>query len=471
MSAGIRQIDERTTLTRHQKTVILLAGINGTLEFFDQFIIAFVLAFVIKPWRLTYGQSAVILLSSGIGSIIGSFLWGYFADRFGRRTALVASTVAFSLSSLLLAATPEGNWAYFVTFRAGVGLGVGGYIVNIALVQEFTPAKMRGWASGVISISSPTGLLLSSACAAFLTPLLGWRGMFVVGALPAFFAIAILAFIPESPRWALKAGRVDLARKSTAWALEMPPESVELEPLAGIPAATTKFTDIFAYRRSVVTGLVINLGVVTGLYGLLLWSPTLLVMVQRISPEAASKVMIAISLTNILGRILFSYLSEKIGRRPSGAIYTFGGAALLVFSGWVARGAIGLTPFFWLFLLLTFFLLDGGFAVSGPYTTEIWPSRARASGAGFGYGAGGIGKITGPLGLALLIGSTNYISPEATTAKIVPAFLYLAAWYVLAGLAYVFVGFETKGRSLEDIDRTLEGVPVSADLVDIGKSS
>jgi putative MFS transporter len=235
VSAGIRQIDEQRTLTQHQKTVILLAGINGTLEFFDQFIIAFVLAFVIKPWQLTYGQSAVILLSSGIGSIAGSFLWGSIADRFGRRIALVASTVAFSLSSLLLAATPEGNWAYFVAFRAGVGLGVGGYIVNIALVQEFTPAEKRGWASGVISISSPTGVLLSSACAAFLTPLLGWRGMFVVGALPAFFAIAILAFIPESPRWALKAGRVDLVCKSTAWVLEMPPESVELDSLAGHP--------------------------------------------------------------------------------------------------------------------------------------------------------------------------------------------------------------------------------------------
>jgi putative MFS transporter len=221
----------------------------------------------------------------------------------------------------------------------------------------------------------------------------------------------------------------------------------------------------------VATGLLVNLGVVTGLYGLLLWAPTLLVMVERISPEAASKVMIAISLTNILGRILFSYLSERIGRRPSGAIYTFGGAALLVFTGWVARGDLGLGPFFWLFLLLTFFLLDGGYAVSGPYTTEIWPSRLRASGAGFGYGAGGIGKITGPLGLALLVGSSNYISPEATIAKIVPAFLYLAAWYVLAGLAYVLVGFETKGRSLEEIDRTLEGVPAPSDLVDISRSS
>ncbi len=70
-----------------------------------------------------------------------------------------------------------------------------------------------------------------------------------------------------------------------------------------------------------------------------------------------------------------------------------------------------------------------------------------------------------------MIGSTNYISPEATIAKIVPAFLYLAACYVLAGLAYVFVGFETKGRSLEEIDQTLEGVPASAGLIETGRPS
>jgi putative MFS transporter len=462
MVEGIRQLDESRTLTNQQKIILVLASIHGMLEFFDQFIIAFVLIFVMKPWHLTYGESAIVLLSSGIGAIIGAIMWGYIADQFGRRPALVAIVMTYSVSSLLLAFAPVGNWVYFAIFRIGVGLGVGGYIVNITLVQEFAPARMRGWASGVISVCAPAGLLLSAACAAFLTPIVGWRGLFIVGALPAFFVIVILVFVPESPRWALKHGRLDLARRSCARTLGISPETVDLVPPEQTEVRTPKWTEIFGYRRSVATGLLINLGVVTGIYGLLLWSPALLVMVERISPHAASEVMIAISLTNILGRVVFSYLSEKIGRRASGAISCFGGAILLVVTGRVAQGGVGLSSFFWLFLLVTFFLLDGGVAVSGPYTTEIWPSSLRASGSGFAYGAGGIGKITGPLGLALLIGTSNYIQPEATVASIVPAFLYLTFWYVVAGLAYLFIGFETKGYSLEQIEQSLEETPASS---------
>jgi putative MFS transporter len=461
MVAGIRQLDESHTLTNQQKIILVIASIHGMLEFFDQFIVAFVLIFVMKPWHLTYGESAIVLLSSGIGAIIGAIVWGYIADQFGRRPALVAIVMTYSLSSLLLTFTPVGNWIYFAIFRVGVGLGVGGYIVNITLVQECAPARNRGWASGVISVCAPAGLLLSAACAAFLTPIIGWRGLFILGALPAFFVIVVLIFVPESPRWALRHGRPDLARVSCARLLGISPETVDLVPPEQIEVRTPKWTEIFIYRRSVTIGLLINLGVITGIYGLILWSPALLVMVERISPHTASEVMIAISLTNILGRVVFSCLSEKVGRRASGAISCFGGAILLVFTGWVAQGEVGLSSFFWLFLLVTFFLVDGGVAVSGPYTTEIWPSSLRASGSGFAYGVGSIGKITGPLGLALLIGASNYIQPEATVASIVPAFLYLSFWYVVAGLAYLFMGFETKGYSLEQIEQSLEETPTS----------
>jgi putative MFS transporter len=74
---------------------------------------------------------------------------------------------------------------------------------------------------------------------------------------------------------------------------------------------------------------------------------------------------------------------------------------------------------------------------------------------GSAYGFGGIGKIIGPIGLALIVGSSNIVKPDVTIAAILPCFLYLAAWSALAGFAYAFIGFETKGRSIEDIDRGL----------------
>jgi putative MFS transporter len=74
---------------------------------------------------------------------------------------------------------------------------------------------------------------------------------------------------------------------------------------------------------------------------------------------------------------------------------------------------------------------------------------------GSAYGFGGIGKIIGPIGLALIVGSSNIVKPDVTIAAIVPCFLYLGAWSALAGFAYAFIGFETKGRSIEEIDRGL----------------
>jgi putative MFS transporter len=106
-------------------------------------------------------------------------------------------------------------------------------------------------------------------------------------------------------------------------------------------------------------------------------------------------------------------------------------------------------------LIVTNFFADGGFAIVGPYAAEVWPSSLRASGMGSAYGFGGIGKIIGPLGLALIVGSSNVVTPQASLAAIMPAFIYLAAWFAFAGIVYLAVGFETRGRTLEDIEESL----------------
>jgi putative MFS transporter len=82
-------------------------------------------------------------------------------------------------------------------------------------------------------------------------------------------------------------------------------------------------------------------------------------------------------------------------------------------------------------------------------------TRLRTSGMGLGYGVGNLGKILGPLGLALIVGSSNYVNPQATLDAIFPALLYLAFWYALAAVAFWVLGFETKGRSIEEIDLAL----------------
>jgi MFS family permease len=94
------------TLTWDQRKIVFAAILGDMLEFFNYFLIGYVLAFIVGPWKLTYGESAVILLSSGIGAVPGAMFWGWMADRIGRRKVFVATVLNFSVATGLLALTP-----------------------------------------------------------------------------------------------------------------------------------------------------------------------------------------------------------------------------------------------------------------------------------------------------------------------------------------------------------------------------
>ncbi len=149
-------LDRQTRLTGNQKKIIAAAVIGDALEFFDYFLIGFVLAFLIGPWKLTFGQSAIVLLSSGVGAILGAYIWGWLADRIGRRKVFIGTVLNFSIATGLLYFTPENGWIYITIMRFFVGFGVGGlYCVDLPLVQEFVPARKRGWVGGLVTCVIP----------------------------------------------------------------------------------------------------------------------------------------------------------------------------------------------------------------------------------------------------------------------------------------------------------------------------
>src|ERR1700722_4428643 len=119
------RLDPARALTRNQIKIIAAAIIGDMLEFFDYYLIGFVLAFIIKPWGLTFGQSAIILLSSGVGAILGAFIWGRLADVLGRRRVVMATVINFSLASGVLAFTPDNGWVFLSVFRFFVAFGCG----------------------------------------------------------------------------------------------------------------------------------------------------------------------------------------------------------------------------------------------------------------------------------------------------------------------------------------------------------
>lgn len=452
----LEHLDRQTRLTGNQRKIVAAAAIGDALEFFDYYLIGYVLAFIIKPWQLTYGQSGLILLSSGIGAIAGAYVWGYVADRIGRRTVFIATVVNFSVATGILALTPEHGWIFLTVFRFFVGFGVGGlYVVDLPLVQEFMPTAKRGFVGGLVTCFIPLGTLLGAVLGAFLAPLVGWRGLFAVGLLPALLILPIRAWVPESPRWLIHMGRFEEARRSLAWALQVDPATLPLSALPKASGPPTRFLDLFHYPRSLIVSWVGNLGIQTGVYGIGLWAPVLLMLVMGVSPEVASFWMIFVNLGNFVGRFVFAWLSDAIGRRASAGIVGLGAAAATVAAGLYPTAMIGGVSVFWLLLILATAIGSGGWPVIGPYAAEVWPSSLRVTGMGSAYGFGGIGKVIGPAGLAVIIGSPSMINPKVTLDAITPAFVYLAAWFALAGVVYLAFGFETKGRSFEAIDEHL----------------
>jgi len=116
-----------------------------------------VLPFMIGSWNLTFGQSAVMLLSSGVGAMLGAAFWGWMADRIGRRPVFNLTILNFSLATGALYFTPDNGFWYLTAFRFLVGFGVGGlYCVDLPLVQEFMPARKRGFVGGIVTASSPS---------------------------------------------------------------------------------------------------------------------------------------------------------------------------------------------------------------------------------------------------------------------------------------------------------------------------
>jgi len=449
-------LDRQTSLTVNQKKILAAAIIGDALEFFDYFLIAFVLAFLIGPWKLTFGQSAIVLLSSGIGAIIGAYAWGWLADRIGRRKVFIGTVLNFSIATGLLYFTPDNGWIYLTIMRFFVGLGVGGlYCVDLPLVQEFMPSSKRGWVGGLVTCIIPIGVGLGSVLGAFMGAD-QWRLLFAIGVLPAALVLLVRLWVPESPRWLVRQGRYDDARKSLGWALQIDPNTLPLpKPGEVAPPVKTNWLELFKYPRSLLVSWLGNAGAQTAVYGVALWAPSLFVLLLKVTPQEASKMMILLTVVGFFGRLAFSYFSERIGRRNSGGLLGFGAGLLIILAGYNYDGVLFGVSAFWLILAAAMFFADGGFAIVGPYAAEVWPSHLRTSGMGSAYGFGGIGKIIGPLGLALIVGSSNYLKPDVPLPQIPTAFLYLGCWFLMAGVVYYFFGLETRGKSIEQIDKEL----------------
>ena len=451
----LEALERQKRLTANQWKIISAAILGDMLDFFDFFLIGYVLAFIVGQWKLTFIESGTILLAAGIGAIPGAFFWGWMADRIGRRKVFVATVLNFSLATGIMAVSPDQyGWVFLAFCRLLVGVGVAGMVtVDLPLVQEFVPSSKRGFVGGIVTSTISIGGALGGAAGTYLGPTIGWRGLFLLGLLPALMTLMIRAWVPESPRWLIRRGRREEARQSIAWALQADPKAIEL-PAVLTEHQHTPWRELFKYPRSVALVCLIGLSQTSGV-GLALWGPTLLLLLLKTTPSEAAYLMMWVGVSAFVGRVVCSFLPDLIGRRVSGMLACLGGVVTLILAGYLADAFIGSVSVFWLMMMAHSFFGGGSYTIIAPYMAEVWPAGLRASGMGLGYGVGNLGKIISPLGLALIVGGSNFIKPEASIDAMLPAMLFLAFWAALAAAAFMVLGIETKGRSIEEIDAAL----------------
>src|SRR5947209_11937205 len=335
----IERLEAQKKLTANQWKLICTANVADLLDFFDFFLIGYVTAALTKEWQLTYWQGGAILLASGLGAVPGAVVWGWLGDRIGRRTVFIWSAVTISLATGIMVFTPGPDalvpgWLFLMFFRFFVGIGNAGiFTIDLPLVQEFMPAYKRGWVSALITTLLPGGSMLAGIVAAWLLPIVGWRYLFLVGLSPLVLVLMIRYWVPESPRWLMRMGRYEEARKSLAWALMIDPKEIAL-PASAPPAEKTRWLELFKYPRLVAAGCLTGL-TQTGGASLGLWGATLLVIVLNTTPAHAAFLMVFTGVSGIAGRFFITTLIEPLGRRGAGTLCCGMTAVLMVLQGYL----------------------------------------------------------------------------------------------------------------------------------------
>ncbi|KLU59513.1 putative niacin/nicotinamide transporter NaiP [Peptococcaceae bacterium CEB3] len=442
---NIPQRLERLPMSSYQKKIF---GIIATAWLFDSIdlgMLTFVLGSLQKAFHLSVVETGLLSSASFLGMFFGAAISGMLADRFGRKIVFQWSMVIWGLGSFLCAfsTTP----AMLAWSRVAVGLGMGmEFPIGQSLVSEFIPAKNRGRYIAYLEGFWPIGFIVSGLLAYFILPVGGWRWVFAAEGIPAIFVLFIRRIVPESPRWLECNGRDTEADQvmvkfeenvKKALGTEQLPEPADGSYSAKVCETRSSFLDLWApgyVKRTIMVWMLWFFGLL-GYYGLTTWLGAFL---QQAGYSVTKSVFytLLISLAGIPGFFASAYLLEIIGRKGTVALMLIGSAASAYFYG----TATNITTLIIFGLCMQFFMF-GMWSAIYAYTPELYPTRARATGAGFASAVGRLGSLLGPAIVGVVL-------PKSGHAGI---FTLGAISFVIAAVIVLILGVETKGRVLEEI--------------------
>jgi putative MFS transporter len=314
-------------------------------------VVGFLVSVLAPKWHLTFGQTSMMLMTAGIGAMLGAFVSGLLADRFGRKPLAVAGVLLCGVTSGAIAFVPEDGWVAFAALRFFVGFGLAaGAAAAVPAIVEFAPTRHRTLVTSLVVVPVAFGVLSASVTASYLLPLVGWRGLAAVGFLPIVLGILTMIIMPESPRWLISKGRVCEAQASIRKLYRVGGEAFVLPTLP--PANSATFADLFAEQRRFWLTVLIWFGASTANYGVFLWGPTIVALLLGVTPQDAAKMFIYVSLAGVVGRTGFAFLAHRIGRKPCGQLMGYGTAVSLALAAYFHNDFAGSVPLFLVFLIV-----------------------------------------------------------------------------------------------------------------------
>jgi MFS transporter, SHS family, lactate transporter len=373
----------------HSATAFIASFLGWTLDAFDFFVLVFVIPAIAKEFHRPISDIAYTITLTLAMRPVGALLFGWMADRYGRRMPLLIDVVFYSIVEVLSGLAPSYGWFLFLRALYGIGMG-GEWGVGASLAMEAVSSKRRGLMSGLLQEGYAFGYLLAAAAFFFIFPRFGWRALFYVGGLPALPTLLIRAKVPESKAWERRR-----------------PKAVEIiESIRGNLAG-------FIYMVILMTMMNLISHGTQDMY------PTFLERQRHFDTHLVAAMAITYNIGAIAGGLFFGQFSDRIGRRR--AMVTAVLLAALVIPLWIYA------PSLWLLAAGAFmmqFMVQGAWGVIPAHLVELSPPAVRGLFPGLAYQFGVLAAANAAYVeslMAVRMGYANALGVVAVTVLVLGA--------------------------------------------------
>lgn len=364
-----RFLNESERPTGRHYLILGMCWAGWLFDFYDLMLFSFLLVPIKESLGLSEVSLSLLLGASLAATALGGVVFGYLADRIGRRRVLSLTILVYSAGTFLCGVA--GGFGSLLLFRIVTGLGVGGeWATGQTFVGETFPARMRGRFAAVMQTGAPLGIALAALVGGFAAPAFasaygpdwGWRACFFVSALPALLVVLIRRFLPESDIW--------VARRE-----------------AGPSRERGQFAEILtvpAHRRLFALGLVLALTDMSAYWFTYSWLPKYLYDQLGFSMARSGIWMLVTQAGGLIGYLTFGVVADWGGRRVAYTAYSLLWAAGLLAVTWFWN-AIAAWPWLTLCFMFLVGLGTGNFSGYGPIFTEIFPTKVRNTAMGTAF--------------------------------------------------------------------------------------